>query len=499
MKSLYFTEEHQLFRDSVRDFFAKEVLPHIEEWEENRQIPRDIWKKMGDMGYLGLCHAEAYGGMDAEFFYSVAFLEELGKTNAGFNTAVSVHIYMATNHIARAGSEYLKQQYLAPAISGDKVAALAVSEPWAGSDVQAIRTTAKREGDYYIVNGSKTWITNGTYCDFFCTAVKTEKGITLLVIDANSEGVTRTKLKKMGLHSSDTAEIGFADVKVPIANLVGEEGRGFYYIMDSFQLERLVAGLSSLGGMELALKHTMQYMSERQTFGRPINKYQALRHNIAQLAAEIEQNKQFVYHTAWLHANGQFCVKECSMVKLLSAELSKKVVDECLQMFGGYGYVEDFPICRAYRDVRVGTIAGGTSQIMREIIAKLVIDDVNYKPAYEENEADSPQKPAIASEIVKSLPDRFRPEKAADYNTTVHYDISGTNGGKFTVLIEKGTIVIKEGLEGSAKCTINVADNIYEDLELGKLNPQTAFMQGSITVSDLGEMMNFTKVFKRLV
>jgi hypothetical protein len=496
-KSLYFTEDHHLFRESLRDFFAKEVLPYIEEWEEKRQIPRDIWRKMGAMGYLGLCHEEKYGGMNADFFYSVIFLEELGKTNAGFNTAVSVHEYMAVNHIARAGSEELKQQYLIPAIAGDKIAALAVSEPGAGSDVQAIRTTAKLEGDYYIVNGAKTWITNGTYCDFYTLAVKTDKGISLMVVDAESEGVTRTKLNKMGLHSSDTAEIGFADVRVPVRNLIGEEGRGFYYIMDSFQLERLVAGLSSLGGMEQTLELTLQYMAERQAFGRSINKFQALRHNIAQLAAEVEQNKQFVYHTAWLHANGEFCVKECSMVKLLSAELSKKVVDECLQMFGGYGYVEDFPICRAYRDVRVGTIAGGTSQIMREIIAKMVIDAVNYRPAYQEGEQEA-TKPTIASEIVKSLADRFRPEKAADYQTIVHYDISGVNGGKFTIMIGNGKCEVAEGWQGEAKCVINVADKLYEDLESGKANPQMAFMNGEIMVSNLPEMMNFTKFFKRL-
>jgi acyl-CoA dehydrogenase len=500
MKSLYFKEEHQLFRESLRGFFGKEVLPFVEEWEDKRQIPRSIWKKMGEMGFLGLAHEEKYGGMQADFFYSVVFLEELGKTNAGFNTAVSVHSYMASNHIARAGSEYLKQKYLTPAIQGDKIAALAISEPGAGSDVQSIRTNARQEGDFYIVNGSKTWITNGTYCDFYTTAVKTDKGISLLVIDAESAGLTRTKLNKMGLHSSDTAEIGFADVKVPIENLVGEEGKGFYYIMDSFQLERLVAGLSSLGGMDFALEHTLKYMAEREAFGRTINKYQALRHTIAQLVAEVEQNRQFVYHTSWLHEQGEFCVKECSMVKLLSAELSKKVVDECLQMFGGYGYVEDFPICRAYRDVRVGTIAGGTSQIMREIIAKMVIDDVKYKPAYEEDDvnASTKPKPTIASEIVKSLEERFKPEKALDFQTIIHYNISGNHGGLFTIKIENGKCVVEEGLQGVAKCSISVSDKVYEDLELGKANPQTAFMNGEITVSNLSEMMNFTKLFKRL-
>jgi hypothetical protein len=496
-KSPYFTEEHHFFRQTVRDFFAKEVLPHIEEWETNRQIPRSIWQKMGEMGYLGLCHEEKYGGTNADFFYSVVFLEELGKTNAGFNTAMSVHTYMATNHIARAGSDYLKEKYLRPAIAGKMISALAISEPEAGSDVQAIRTTAKREGDFYIINGSKTWISNGTYCDFYAVAVKTERGISLILVEGEAEGVTRTKLNKMGLHSSDTAEIAFQEVRVPIANLIGEEGKGFYYIMDSFQLERLVAAIMSVGGMDWSMEQTLTYMAQRQTFGRTINKYQALRHTMAQLASEIEQNRQFVHHTSWLHAQGEFCVKECSMAKLLSTELSKRVIDECLQMFGGYGYVEDFPICRAYRDVRVGTIAGGTSQIMREIIAKLVIDDVQYKPAYEEQTPEIP-KPTTAREIIASLPTRFRAEKAENYETLIHYDISGEQGGKFTIEIKAGKCKVTEGWYGEPKCLISLSDTLYADLELGKQNPQNAFMTGAIQMSYPAEMMIFAKCFRRV-
>jgi hypothetical protein len=500
MKSPYFKEEHHLFRETVRDFFQKEVMPHVSEWEEKRRVPKDIWKKMGDMGYLGLCHKEEYGGMDADIWYSVIFLEELAKTNGGFSSNVSVHVYMATNHIAKAGNEALKEKYLVPAIAGEMVAALAVSEPGAGSDVSAIRTNARREGDNFIVNGQKLWITNGTYCDFYTTAVKTENGITLMVIDGNAEGVTRNKLNKMGLHSSDTAEVYFDNVKVPVSNVIGEEGKGFYYIMDSFQLERLVIGMSSIGGNELTIQQTLQYMAERETFGRPINKYQVLRHTIAQLASEVEQNKQFVYHTCWLHEQGEYVVKECSMIKLLSSELNKKVVDECLQMFGGYGYVEDFPVCQSYRDVRVGTIAGGTSQIMREIISKIVVDGIEHKRAY--NPADIQNEKSnsgiVAKEIVKSLSDRFRPEKAADYNTTIHYDISGENGGKYTVKIANGACQVEEGLQGEAKCIINVADKMYEALETGKADPQSAFMNGDIKVSDVGEMMNFSKVFKKL-
>jgi len=495
-KSPYFTEEHHFFRQTVRDFFAKEVHPYLEEWETNRQIPRSIWAKMGEMGYLGLFHEEKHGGSNADFFYTVVFLEELGKTSAGFNTAISVHTYMATNHIARAGSDFLKNKYLAPAIAGKMIAALAISEPEAGSDVQALRTNAKREGDNFIINGTKTWITNGTYCDFYAVAVKTEKGMSLILVEGTQEGVTRTKLNKMGLHSSDTAEIAFQDVKVPVANLIGQEGKGFYYIMDSFQLERLAAAIMSVGGMDWAMEQTLEYMNQRQTFGRTINKYQALRHTIAQLASEIEQNRQFVHHTSWLHAQGEFCVKECSMAKLLSTELAKRTVDECLQMFGGYGYVEDFPICRAYRDVRVGTIAGGTTQIMREIIAKMVMDDTQYKPAYDPETIEN--QPLTAYEIIASIPTRFRPEKATDYNTLIHYDLTGEQAGKFTIQIQAGKCTITEGWHGEPKCVISLPATLYADLELGKTNPQTAFMSGQIVVDNLSEMMNFTKCFKKV-
>jgi alkylation response protein AidB-like acyl-CoA dehydrogenase len=389
MKSLYFKEEHQLFRDSVRQFMEKEVIPHIETWENQRQIPKDIFKKMGNQGYLGLNFPEEYGGVNADFWYSVIFLEEIAKVGAGgFPTAVSVHQFMAINHIFKAGSSFLKEKYLVPAIKGEKVAALGVSEPGAGSDVSAIRTRAVRDGDFYIVNGSKTFITNGTYGDFITLAVSTNPenkagGISLMVVELDSVGITRTKLNKMGWHSSDTAEISFDNVKVPVENLIGVENFGFYYIMESFQLERLVAGIMAVSSSQWILDETIRYMHEREAFGRKIAKYQTLRHTIADLSTEVEAARQLVYHTCWLQAEGEVAVKQCSMVKLYCAELANKVVDRCLQIFGGYGYMEDYLICRAYRDSRVGTIAGGTSEIMREIISKMVIDDVEYKPIYQ--------------------------------------------------------------------------------------------------------------------
>ncbi|MFD2570991.1 acyl-CoA dehydrogenase family protein [Spirosoma soli] len=389
--SLYFVEEHELFRQSVRQFIDKEVIPHTEAWETNRRIPASVFQRLGELGYLGLPYPEEFGGVNADFWYSVVFLEELARCGmGGFSTAVSVHQYMAVNHIAKVGSYDLKQRYLAPAVAGHKVAALAITEPDAGSDVSAIRTTAIRTdtGDEFVVNGTKTFISNGTYGDFVTLAVRTNgpaagsNGLSLLVVDLDSPGVTRTKLNKIGWHSSDTAEIRFDEVRVPAANLIGQENKGFYYLMESLQLERLVAAILSVSGAQLALDWTLQYLNEREAFGKKIGAFQAIRHKIADVATEIEMARQFVYHTCWLFTQGETVVKECSMAKLATSEMQKRVVDTCLQFFGGYGYIEDYPIARAYRDVRVGTIAGGSSEIMREIIAKIVIDAVAYKPVY---------------------------------------------------------------------------------------------------------------------
>jgi hypothetical protein len=497
MKSPYFTSEHALFRQSLREFFRTECRPHFDSWEEARQIPRSMWRRLGDMGYLGLEHAGEWGGSAADFFYSVVFLEELARAgNGGFATAVSVHSYMATNHLARCGSPELKERFLKPAIAGEMIAALGISEPAAGSDVAGIRCAARREGDEYVVNGGKNFISNGFYADFIVTAVQAEEGISLLLIEGDRPGVTRTKLRKMGWHSSDTAEIGFADVRVPVSNLVGEPGKGFYYIMDSFQVERLAAGALALGAMDGILELTLRYMHEREAFGRPISRFQALRHQIADLATEVEACRQFVHHTAWLHTQGEYVVKECSMVKLMASELANKVVDRCLQLFGGYGYIEEYAICRAYRDARVGTIAGGTSEIMREIISKMVVDGVTYQEAYQEPSAAQAPDPA-ARQIVESLPGRFRADKAGSYETCIHYDISGPRGGQYTIAVAAGQCTVQPGFTGEARCRIRVADEVYEQLELGRLDAQSAFMQGLISASNPGELMQIARLFRK--
>ena len=384
MQSLYFTEEHELFRESLVDFLKKEVVPYQDEWEKQRKVDRSLFHKMGEMGFLGLEFPEKYGGMALDGMYTTILAEEMGyHCTAGVTTTISAHIYLALNYIDNGGTELLKEKYLVPGILGEKVGALAMSEPFAGSDLKAIRTTARREGDCYIVDGSKTFITNGYYGDFFVTAVKMEKGISMLVIDADAEGVSRSKLEKVGLHSSDTAEIAFDGVRVPVENLIGEEGKGFYYMMESLQVERLSTAQFNIGGMQKALDITLQYISERQAFGKPLNKIQVLRHKIADMATEVEAWRQFMHHTSYRLSKGDFVVKECSMLKLRTSDLINEIVYDCLQMFGGYGFMEEYPIARMYRDVRVIPIYAGTSEIMKEIIAKIVIDKVEYKPVYE--------------------------------------------------------------------------------------------------------------------
>ena len=518
MISPYFNQEHELFRDSVRQFVESTVIPGIPDWERDEKIPRDIFRQMGDLGFLGINFPEKYGGTDNDFFYSVAYMEELSKSaSAGFCAAVCVHQYMATAHILNAGSEELKQKYLPKSISGEYVGGLAISEPNAGSDVANIQTKAVRDGDHYIINGSKTFITNGVYGNFVTLACKTQPdagaaGISLIVVDTEAEGFSATKLKKMGWYCSDTAEIALQDVRVPVSNRIGAENQGFYYIMDSFQLERLTAAIMSVAGAEKALEVTLKYINEREAFGRQLKKFQVIRHQLADLATEIEAAKQLVYSAAYRYDNKEFAVKECSMAKLYTSELGKKVADVCLQCFGGYGYMEEYPIARMYRDARVATIVGGTSEIMREIISKVVVDNTAYEPAYgntAENESrndifdnskttQTMSKPEKASEIIESLPQRFKPEKAEGVNTTFHFDIAGENGGQYTVNIADGTCTVEQGHQGEANCVVTTKDKVYEDVELGRTNPQMAVMMGKIKISNLGEMMKFINYFERI-
>lgn len=502
--SYYFNEDHEAFRQSIRQFLEKEAIPNIDRWEAEGKIERELWKKFGEMGYFGLCFPEEFGGSNLDFFYNVVMLEEISKIfSGGFAITAAVQVFMSTPYIISHGSDYLKENYLKPAIAGEKIGCIGITEPGAGSDAANIQTRAIKDGDYYIVNGSKTFITNGVYGDFVILVCKTNPeagsgGVSLLVLDLKSEGVTKNKLKKLGWHSSDTAELHFDDVKVPVKNLLGEEGKGFYYLMGGLQLERLAGSIMAYAGCESILEYSLQYMSQRSAFGRTINKFQVLRHRVAQLASEIEAIKFFVLHTCRMHADGKYAVKESSMSKLLSTELADKCMYQCLQFFGGYGYMEEYKVARAFRDSRIGTIGGGSSEIMREIISKMVIDDVNYDRAESHIVDRKTEKPSKAKDIILALPERLKKEKAANIYGLYHFDIAGPRGGQFTVKLDYGNCEILPGLQGDAKCLTEVEDDVYENIELGKANPQEALMTGKLKVSNIMEMMTFGGLFKRL-
>ena len=386
MNNIYFTEEHLLFRQSLKDFLQKEVVPHIERWEETGTIERFIWEKFGEMGYFGLATPEEDGGLGLDLFYTVIFLEELQKINSGgFAAAMWAHAYLAMTYLNKRAKGDIREKYLEPSVYGKLIGCLGVTEPYGGSDVAGMRTTAVQKGDTYIINGSKTFITNGVYGDYIILAAKTDstagnKGISIFVVDRNAKGVSANKLNKLGWRASDTAELAFDNVEIPLENLLGEEGMGFSYIMEAFALERLVMGINAHARAEYALDYAMQYMSEREAFGKTINQFQALRHRIVDLHADIEICKQYNYYVASRLDKGEYVVKEATISKLKSTKMADEVAYECLQFLGGYGYIEDYPMARLLRDSRLGPIGGGTSEILREIIAKIIIDKKEYRP-----------------------------------------------------------------------------------------------------------------------
>jgi|GEM_PF-139205 len=524
MKNYYFTPDHEIFRQGVRDFLQKEILPHIDSWEKQQQIPKEIWKKMGDMGYLGLIYPEVYGGSEADFFYSVAFVEEISKVwSGGFAAAFSVQEYMSSTYIYKHGSELLRQKYLTKCISGEMVCSIAITEPGAGSDAANIQTRARREGDHYVLDGSKTFITNAYYGDLMVVVCKTDpaasaSGVSLLVVEHHSPGITARKLDKLGWHASDTAELHFDKVKVPAENLLGEEGMGFIYLMGGLQLERLVGAVGAIAGCEGAIAYSLEYMSQRQAFGRSINRFQVLRHRIAQLTSEIECTKYFVYHCCRLYADGEYAVKECSMAKLLATELSDTVAYECLQLFGGYGYMEEFKIARMFRDSRILTISGGSSEIMREIIAKMVIDEVNYdkgstlsnlkdkktdaKPLADQKDERVYATPsaAIGGDIPKSrtllptenLHHQFKNmsyettlsafQKRAETSPALGNSLKFDFGDQYIHIDGTGEKNIITGEDKEADCVVNITLENLEKMVAGDLNPMTAFMMGNIKV-----------------
>lgn len=378
-KDLYFTREHDQVRRAVRDFIKKDINPYVDEWEETGSTPlHEIFKKMGDLGFLGIRFDPKYGGQGLDYWYELAFLEELGHIDCGgIPMAIGVQTNMATPAIAQFGSDYLKETYLMAAIAGDMVGSIAVTEPDAGSDVAALKTFARREGDEYVINGSKTFITNGTQADFLTLLARTseEPGyhcFGLFVVPTNLPGfVVSKKLDKLGMRSSDTAELFFDNLRVPAANLIGEEGEGFIYQMQQFQHERFFTLPSAYIGMRKTIEMTIDYLKKRIVNGKPLIVKQVLRHRLVQWLTEVESLKQLTYHITRMKEAGQDASKEISMGKLLAGQLASKVSDGCLQMYGGAGFMNEMKISRIFRDSRLTAIGGGANEVMSDVIAKM--------------------------------------------------------------------------------------------------------------------------------
>jgi acyl-CoA dehydrogenase len=374
----YFQEEHALFRQQLARFIAEEVKPVAEAWETDGMVPREVLRRMGELGFLGLRYPEEYGGSAMDAIASAILAEELGKcTFGGFAVTVLVHTDMASPHLANFGSGAQKQRWMPDLIAGRKICAVAVTEPDAGSDVASIRTSARRDGDHFVLNGTKMFITNGVHAGLYFVAVKTDnsvkgtRGISIIAVEKGTPGFSVGRaLKKQGWLSSDTAELIFEDCRVPAENLLGAENRGFYSIMRNFQNERLVLGAQCMGEAQAAIALTLDWVTQRKAFGAPLWEKQAIRQRLAMLAAKVAAARQFVYHAAWLDARGRDCVKEMSMVKALCGELVNEVMYTCQQFHGGMGYLRESAIERMVRDARVQSIGGGATEVMLEEIAK---------------------------------------------------------------------------------------------------------------------------------
>jgi acyl-CoA dehydrogenase len=372
-----FSEEHEAFRRTVRAVVDRELLPHARKWEAEGEFPRSLFKRFGELGFLGLKYPEEYGGANAGFLFEAILLEELGRCGSGGVAAgVGAQCVISTGPLHLFGTDEQKRRFLAPAIAGDKIGALGITEADAGSDVAGIRTTARLDGDFYVVNGAKTYITNGVRADFVVLAVKTQpsaghKGLSLLIVEQGTPGFTVSrKLEKLGWRSSDTAELAFQDCRVPRANLLGEEGQGFYLIMGNFQWERLSLALGAVGSAQDILEQTLAFVRERRTFGKPLGEHQVVRHKLAEMATDLEAARQLTYHALRLHAGGEHAVAQTSMAKKVATEMCCRLADQALQLHGGAGYMMEYDVQRHWRDARLGPIGGGTSEIMNEIIAK---------------------------------------------------------------------------------------------------------------------------------
>jgi alkylation response protein AidB-like acyl-CoA dehydrogenase len=371
-----FGDEHEQLRRSIRSFVTRELAPHAEEWEETT-FPDWVFRRMGELGFLGLSYPEEYGGQGGDYYCNLVLAEEMVHSNSGgLAMGIAVHTDMATPPILRFGTEEQKLRYLVPSIRGERISCLGISEPDAGSDVAGIKTRAVRDGDDYVITGSKTFITNGHRADFILLVTKTDSDagydrFSLFLVDMDLPGVTREKkLEKLGMHASDTALLAFQDVRVPADALLGEEGKGFYEIMWELQGERLIGAAGAVAGAQRCFDRTLEYAKERTAFGRPIGRFQAIRHKFAEMATKIEAARQMTYTTAWRFANGEYPVREISMTKLYAARVACDVADECIQIHGGAGYMKEYGVERVWRDTRLNRIGAGTDEIMLDVIGR---------------------------------------------------------------------------------------------------------------------------------
>jgi alkylation response protein AidB-like acyl-CoA dehydrogenase len=371
-----FTDEHEQLRESIRRFVIKELQPHAEEWEETT-FPDWVFQRMGELGFLGLDKPVEYGGQGGDYYCALVLAEEMAHSRSGgLAMGVAVQTDMAMPPILAFGTEEQKRQWLAPAIRGEKILCLGITEPDAGSDVAAIKTRAVRDGEEYVINGSKTYITNGHRAHAIVLVTKTDPdagydGFTLFLVPMDTPGVIREKrLQKLGMHASDTALLAFQDVRVPPGAVLGELGRGFYHIMWELQGERLIGAAGAVAGAQQVFDRTLQYAKERRAFGRPIGNFQVIRHKFAEMATKIETARQMVYTTAWRHAGGEYPVREITIAKLYAARIAVEVADECIQIHGGAGYMKEYGIERSWRDLRLNRIGAGTDEIMLEVIGR---------------------------------------------------------------------------------------------------------------------------------
>jgi alkylation response protein AidB-like acyl-CoA dehydrogenase len=375
-KHFIFTDEHEQLRDSIRRFVVKELQPHAEEWEEST-FPDWVFERMGELGFLGLDKPEEYGGQGGDYYSSLVLSEELRHAHCGgLSMGIAVQTDMALPPILAFGTKEQKRQWAVPAIKGNKILCLGITEPDAGSDVAGIKTRAVKDGDEYVINGSKTFITNGHRAHCIVLVTKTDPdagydGFTLFLLAMDSPGVIREKrLEKLGMHASDTALLAFQDVRVPESAVLGQVGRGFYHIMWELQGERLIGAAGCVAGAQGVFDRTLQYAKERTAFGRPIGTFQVIRHKFAEMATKIETARQMVYTTAWRFQNGEYPVREISMAKLYAARIAVEVADECIQIHGGNGYMKEYGIERVWRDMRLNRIGAGTDEVMLEVIGR---------------------------------------------------------------------------------------------------------------------------------